>query len=87
MLYNKEQELLRKAVRDFVSKELDTLPAEMDKTGVMPKELIKKLADAKFISSNIPEEYGGGGAGYVSYAIVMEEIARRCASTATLQWY
>lgn len=28
MLYNKEQELLRKAVRDFVSKELDTLPAE-----------------------------------------------------------
>ncbi|EQE28269.1 acyl-CoA dehydrogenase, N-terminal domain protein [Clostridioides difficile CD21] len=53
MLYNKEQELLRKAVRDFVSKELDTLPAEMDKTGVMPKELIKKLADAKFISSNI----------------------------------
>ena len=55
----------------------------MDKTGVMPKELIKKLADAKFISSNIPEEYGGGGAGYVSYAIVMEEIARRCASTAT----
>lgn len=83
MLYNKEQELLRKAVRDFVSKELDTLPAEMDKTGVMPKELIKKLADAKFISSNIPEEYGGGGAGYVSYAIVMEEIARRCASTAT----
>ena len=83
MLYNKEQELLRKAVRDFVSKELDTLPAEMDKTGVMPKELIKKLAETKFISSNIPEEYGGGGAGYVSYAIIMEEIARRCASTAT----
>lgn len=44
MLYNKEQELLRKAVRDFVSKELDTLPAEMDKTGVMPKELIKKIS-------------------------------------------
>ena len=62
MLYNKEQELLRKAVRDFVSKELDTLPAEMDKTGVMPKELIKKLADAKFISRNIPEEYGGNEA-------------------------
>ncbi|GAA0228709.1 putative isocaproyl-CoA dehydrogenase AcdB [Metaclostridioides mangenotii] len=83
MLFNKEQELLRKAVRDFVSRELATLPEEIDKTGEMPRELLDKMAQAKYTSCTVPEEYGGAGAGYVSYAIIMEELSRRCASTGT----
>ncbi|MCB2296593.1 putative isocaproyl-CoA dehydrogenase AcdB [Clostridium tagluense] len=83
MLFKKEHILLQKAVRDFVKKELDTLPAEMDKTGVMPRELMDKLAKYKFSSSIVPKEYGGAGADYVSYAIIMEEISRKCCSTGT----
>lgn len=83
MLFKKEHELLRKAVRDFVARELTTLPQEMDKTGKMPKELLEKLAKHKFTSSVIPEEYGGAGSDYVSYTIIMEEINRVCASTGT----
>ncbi len=83
MLFNKEQELLRKAVRDFVSRELSTLPEEIDKTGEMPRELLDKMAQAKYTSVTVPEEYGGAGADYVSYAIIMEELSRRCASTGT----
>ena len=83
MIFNKEKELLRKAVRDFVSRELATLPEEIDKTGEMPRELLDKMAKAKYTSVTIPEEYGGAGADYVSYAIIMEELSKRCASTGT----
>lgn len=83
MLFNKEKELLRKAVRDFVSRELATLPEEIDKTGEMPRELLDKMAKTKYTSVTVPEEYGGAGADYVSYAIIMEELSRRCASTGT----
>lgn len=83
MLFNKEKELLRKAVRDFVSRELATLPEEIDKTGEMPRELLDKMAKTKYTSVTVPEEYGGAGSDYVSYAIIMEELSRRCASTGT----
>lgn len=83
MLFNKEKELLRKAVRDFVSRELATLPEEIDKTGEMPRELLDKMAKTKYTSVTVPEEYGGSGSDYVSYAIIMEELSRRCASTGT----
>ena len=83
MIFNKEQELLRKAVRDFVSREMATLPEEIDKTGEMPRALLDKMAQTKYTSVTIPQEYGGAGADYVSYAIIMEELSRRCASTGT----
>ncbi|QZY54077.1 putative isocaproyl-CoA dehydrogenase AcdB [Crassaminicella profunda] len=83
MLFKKEHELLQKAIRDFVNTELDTLPAEMDKTGEMPRELLYKLAKYKYSSTVVPKEYGGAGADYLSYAIVMEEISRKCCSTGT----
>lgn len=83
MIFNKEKELLRKGVRDFVSREMATLPEEIDKTGEMPRELLDKMAKAKYTSVTIPQEYGGAGGDYVSYAIIMEELSRRCASTGT----
>ncbi|KGK81953.1 putative isocaproyl-CoA dehydrogenase AcdB [Clostridium sp. HMP27] len=83
MLFKKEHELLRKSVRDFVVKELIDIPEQLDTEGKLPKDLIEKLAKYKFISPVIPKEYGGAGADYVSYTIIMEEISRRCASTGT----
>ena len=83
MIFKKEHELLRKTVRDFVEREMGTYPEEVDKTGSLPKDVIEKLVKHKFISTIIPKEFGGAGADYVSYAIVMEELSRRCASTGT----
>ena len=83
MLFKKEHELLRKSVRDFVDRELKDIPEEVDTEGKLPKELLQKLAQYKFISPVIPKEYGGAGADYVSYCIIMEEISKRCASTGT----
>lgn len=83
MIFNKEHELLRKAVKDFVARELKNIPEQVDNEGKLPKDLTEKLAKYKFISPVVPKEYGGAGADYVSYSIIMEEISRRCASTGT----
>lgn len=83
MILKKEHELLRKAVREFVERELKDLPKQFEIDGKLPKDLIDKLVKYKYISSTIPKEYGGAGADYLSYAIIMEEISRRCASTGT----
>lgn len=78
-----EHELLRQNVREFVKTEMADYPEQVDELGHLPEELINKLAKYQFISPIIPREYGGAGADYMSYAIIMEEISRRCASTGT----
>ena len=83
MIFKREHELLRKTVRDFVAREMATYPDQVDETGKIPEEVIEKLVKHKFVSPIIPKEYGGAGADYVSYSIIMEEISRRCASTGT----
>ncbi|MCF0161135.1 MAG: acyl-CoA dehydrogenase family protein [Fusobacterium necrophorum] len=83
MKLTREQELLRQNVREFVKKEMADYPEHVDETGCIPKDIMEKLARYQFISPIIPKEYGGAGAGYVSYAIIMEEISKRCASTGT----
>ncbi|WP_312815823.1 putative isocaproyl-CoA dehydrogenase AcdB [Sedimentibacter sp.] len=83
MILKKEHELLRKAVRNFVDRELKDLPKQFEIDGKLPKDLINKLVKYKYISSTIPKEYGGAGVDYLSYAIIMEEISRKCASTGT----
>lgn len=83
MKLTREQELLRQNVREFVKKEMADYPDHVDETGCIPKDIMEKLARYQFISPIIPKEYGGAGADYVSYAIIMEEISKRCASTGT----
>lgn len=51
-------------------------PEHVDETGCIPKDIMEKLARYQFISPIIPKEYGGAGADYVSYAIIMEEISK-----------
>ncbi|MDO4773120.1 MAG: putative isocaproyl-CoA dehydrogenase AcdB [Bacillota bacterium] len=86
MIFNKQHELVRKSIRDFCQRELyDTDIAEkMDREGLdMPQDFKDKLAKYKYISPIVPREYGGAGADYVSYAIIMEELSRADASCGT----
>lgn len=77
-----------KEVRDMVAKfsdgEVAPIAASIDSNGKIPEELIKKLSENGFLGSYVPEEYGGAGMDYVSYAIIIEEISRSCASTGVL---
>jgi alkylation response protein AidB-like acyl-CoA dehydrogenase len=81
---SEEQRLVRDMVRDVAQKEIAPRAAEVDRTEQFPAENIRKMAELGLMGLPYPEEYGGGGGDYLSYAIAVEEIARACGSTALI---
>ena len=81
---SEEQKLVRDTARDFAENQVKPLAAELDSTSRFPAELIPQLAEMGFMGVAYPEKYGGAGMDYVSYAIVIEEISRACASTGVI---
>ena len=79
-----EQKLLQKSVRDFAEAEVKPLARENDEKGKFPRELFQKAAELGLTGVAIPEAQGGAGMDHISYAIVIEEISRVCASTGVI---
>ena len=79
-----EQQLLQKSVRDFAEAEVKPHAKEIDETGRFPRDTFKKAAELGLTGVAVPENYGGAGMDHVSYAIVIEEISRVCASTGVI---
>jgi len=71
-----EQRLLRDTVRDFARQEVAPVAEELDRTKAFPYEIVAKLAELGLMGIPFPEEYGGGGADTLSYAMAVEELAR-----------
>ncbi|MGI6730970.1 MAG: acyl-CoA dehydrogenase [Anaerovoracaceae bacterium] len=80
----KEQELVRKMVREFAVNEVEPIAAEIDKEHRFPVETVKKMADYGLLGVPFPTELGGAGGDHVSYAITVEELSRVCASTGVI---
>lgn len=76
-----EQKMIRKLMRDFAEGEVAPTADERDRTKRFPKEVFEKMAELNLMGLPFPEEYGGGGADTVSFAIAVEELSRVCAST------
>jgi len=73
----KEQEMLKKAVREFAEKKIGPFADEWDDNNYLPvKEVIKPMGELGFFGAAIPEEYGGEGMGFMEAVIITEEIAR-----------
>jgi len=81
---NEEQKMVRAMVRDFAVNELEPIAAQIDEEGAFPAASVKKMAELGLMGIPFPEEYGGSGGGPMEFAIVTEEIARVCASTAAI---
>jgi butyryl-CoA dehydrogenase len=79
-----EQRLLQQTVRQFAEAEVRPLAREIDETGAFPRETFRKAAALGLTGVAIPEALGGSGFDHVSYAIVIEEISRACASTGVI---
>ena len=79
---NSEQRMYQRAVRDFCEKELRPYAAEVDETGEMRWEAIRKMPELGLTGLQVPEEYGGAGLDTVSAALALEELGRACGSTA-----
>jgi short-chain 2-methylacyl-CoA dehydrogenase len=71
-----EQRLIRDTVRDFARQEVAPVAEELDRTKAFPYEIVAKLGKLGLMGIPFPEEYGGGGADTLSYALAVEELAR-----------
>jgi alkylation response protein AidB-like acyl-CoA dehydrogenase len=76
--------MLRQAVREFAEKEVAPIAHEIDEQERVPFEVLKKAGELGLLGVPFPEQYGGADAGVVGYCVLMEEINRKCASTATI---
>ncbi|PLS01178.1 acyl-CoA dehydrogenase family protein [Neobacillus cucumis] len=76
-----EQQMIKQTMRQFVEEEVAPGAVDRDRTKRFPIEIFKKLSDMGMMGLPFPEEYGGGGADTISFAIVVEELSRGCGST------
>ena len=81
---NDQQKMIQKMVREFAEKEIAPVAAELDKKEEYPKKILQKMAKLGLLGIIIPPEYGGAGLDTISYATVIEEISRKCASTGVI---
>jgi short/branched chain acyl-CoA dehydrogenase len=71
-----EQRLLRSTVRDFARSEVAPVAEELDRTKAFPYEIVRHMGELGLMGIPFPEEYGGGGADTLAYALAVEELAR-----------
>jgi len=79
-----EHVLLRDTVRQLAEDKIAPRAAEVDATGEFPWDVYDALRKAELHAVHIPEEYGGVGADSLATALVIEEVARVCASSSLI---
>jgi alkylation response protein AidB-like acyl-CoA dehydrogenase len=79
-----EQRLVREAARDFTDGEIVPRARENDRNEHFDTELVQKIADMGFLGAIVPEEHGGRGVDYRTYALIVEEIGRGCSAMRTV---
>src|SRR5438045_9195200 len=77
-----EQRLLRDTVRDFARQEVAPVAEELDRTKSFPYDLVAKMGSLGLMGIPFPEQYGGGGADTLAYALAVEELTRVDSSVA-----
>jgi alkylation response protein AidB-like acyl-CoA dehydrogenase len=71
-----EQKEIQALTRDFVRAEIEPHAAEWDREHRFPRDVYSKLAELGLMGACVPEEYGGAGADFVAYMLVLEELSR-----------
>jgi len=82
--FSEEQNLFRKAAREFAETEIAPHVLKMEETGRDWEPVIKAFGKGEMMAITIPEAYGGLGLGYVARLIALEEIARISVATAMM---
>ena len=81
---SEEQEMIRKAARDFAQNELKPGVIERDEHQKFPVEQVKMLGELGFLGMMVDPKYNGSGLDAVSYVLVMEELSKIDASTSVV---
>ena len=81
---NEDHEALREAVREIADEQIAPHAAAVDEESRFPYEALKALTSTDMHAPHIPEEYDGVGADALATCIVIEEVARACASSSLI---
>jgi alkylation response protein AidB-like acyl-CoA dehydrogenase len=79
-----EHELLRQTVRELAEAKIAPAAADVDASARFPREALDALTAASLHAAHIPESYGGQGADALATVIIIEEVARACASSSLI---
>ena len=79
-----EQQLIQQNAREFAQEYVEPAAAGIDSTSAYPAEIVQKMAEHDFLGIFLPGEYGGAEAGYLSYTLLIEEIARVSGAVAAI---
>jgi alkylation response protein AidB-like acyl-CoA dehydrogenase len=73
---SRDQREIQSLTRDFAREQIEPHATEWDRDHHFPRDLFAKLAELGLMGVCIPEEYGGAGADFLSYILVLEELSR-----------
>jgi alkylation response protein AidB-like acyl-CoA dehydrogenase len=79
-----EQKQIRDMVAEFTDEEIKPRADEIDENDEFPQDLVDEMAELGLMGMPFPEEYGGAGLDYHSYAIGLEEISRGSGGLGTI---
>src|ERR671927_1867838 len=79
-----EQQLIRATARTFTDREIVPRARENDRNEHFDTELVSKIAEQGYLGAIVPQEYGGAGLDYVTYAVIVEEIGRHDSAMRTV---
>ncbi|MBO2452020.1 acyl-CoA dehydrogenase [Actinomadura barringtoniae] len=81
---SEEHDLLRQTVRELADAKIAPFAAEVDEESRFPQEALDALVQNELQAVHVPESYGGAGADALATVIVIEEVARACASSSLI---
>jgi len=71
-----DQKEIQALTRDFAKAEIEPNAAQWDRDHHFPRDIFSKIAELGLMGTCVPEEYGGAGADFLSYVLVLEELSR-----------
>jgi butyryl-CoA dehydrogenase len=78
---SEEQQMIMEMVKEYADGVLKPRAREVDESGEMPWDNIRQMAEMDLMGIPVPEEYGGAGLDFTTWAMVGEEISRACTTT------
>lgn len=84
MQLTEEQVLIRDTVRQYIQDNVTPLAADWDRNSSFPAQQLKEMGELGLYGMVVPEEWGGSNVGYVSLALVIEEIAAGDGASSTI---
>jgi butyryl-CoA dehydrogenase len=71
-----DQREIQALARDFAREQIEPNATEWDRAHAFPRQLLARLGELGLLGVCVPEEYGGAGADFLSYILVLEELSR-----------